>query len=779
MRRVITHPLTVVVLIIAGLYVLFAHVMDPPLPRSLVIQFMIYCAIGVLLAATFDDATCKRLFEPLRALLGAPGLRPWRMLALTVTVVGASGLAHAWVKPDFKAPVELRTVHPAPPARLEVFGRSYDLVKLENPLRKGAPKGSDAYKALVEEGREIYYRNCFFCHGDHLDGQGHFGPGFVPRPTNFQDLGTIAQLQESYLFWRIATGGGALPREGAPWASAMPAWHDLLKEEEIWKVIVFLYDYTGYEPQSWELGEPGGAAPAEAVPAAPAGPAEEPEDLGEQPVGAGGPDDGDIERVYLKFCAQCHGEEGSGDGPAAEFLYPKPRDFFFAVFKYKTTDADSEFPFDDDLHGITRDGLPGTSMPGWGTVLTKAQIDGLIGLIKRFGEWDQIEQEELALNPVELGARIQSSPESLAAGAKLFKKVCAQCHGEQGRGDVTADKVLKDDWGDRIWPRNLTRPETWRWTRDTEDVFQRLSTGIRGTPMPEHATTMSVEDRWNIANHVMTLRDNAVPLTSGETVVRGVRVDEELPKDPDDPAWERARPITFALVPNVVREPRLFYSLNETVTVRVLFNDEAVAMRLDVDDRSYSVPGHELEKRYRHKDIPPTPDAVAAQFPAQIPVTSEKPRFSHGDPSHAVNIWYWRTESLEPAAPGRVAALDATGPGEPPVPRQGPSDLTGGGAWRHGQWQVVFSRPLVTEDPRDLQFEAGRFIPVAFANWDGWAGQSGGRHSLTGWYWLLLEPAERPLFVYGSSGASGILAGLLFLAAARRQRRRYAEGGAR
>jgi mono/diheme cytochrome c family protein len=54
------------------------------------------------------------------------------------------------------------------------------------------------------------------------------------------------------VFWRIAKGGPGLPPEGTPWNSAMPAWEDLLTEEEIWAVIVFLYEQTRNTPRTWE-----------------------------------------------------------------------------------------------------------------------------------------------------------------------------------------------------------------------------------------------------------------------------------------------------------------------------------------------------------------------------------------------------------------------------------------------------------------------------------------------------------------------------------------------
>jgi hypothetical protein len=74
-------------------------------------------------------------------------------------------------------------------------------------------------------------------------------------PANFQDQGTIAQLSESFVFWRIAKGGVGLPAEGTPWNSAMPAWEDMLTAEEIWAVTLFLYEQTGWEPRVMEVHE--------------------------------------------------------------------------------------------------------------------------------------------------------------------------------------------------------------------------------------------------------------------------------------------------------------------------------------------------------------------------------------------------------------------------------------------------------------------------------------------------------------------------------------------
>jgi hypothetical protein len=94
-----------------------------------------------------------------------------------------------------------------------------------------------------------------FCHGDNLSGNGMFVHGLDPIPTNFADKGTIPMLRETFLFWRISKGGPGLPDEGGPWDTAMPAWEKMLKEDEMWDAILFLYDYTGARPRAKEEAE--------------------------------------------------------------------------------------------------------------------------------------------------------------------------------------------------------------------------------------------------------------------------------------------------------------------------------------------------------------------------------------------------------------------------------------------------------------------------------------------------------------------------------------------
>jgi len=151
------------------------------------------------------------------------------------------------VRPSVAAPPSLRSIHPAPPGQIDFQGETMQLSGLENPLRS-----TGSLEEHYDEGKRVYYQNCLACHGDALDGQGHYAAAFNPAPLSFRDVGTIAQLTESFVFWRIAKGGPGLPNEGAPWNSAMPAWEDFLTADEIWAVIIFLYEQSGFEPRRWE-----------------------------------------------------------------------------------------------------------------------------------------------------------------------------------------------------------------------------------------------------------------------------------------------------------------------------------------------------------------------------------------------------------------------------------------------------------------------------------------------------------------------------------------------
>jgi len=254
------HPLwqLVVVLAVAWIVIRFGVPYVPPLfgvhsapvPASVELQYMVTVIVGMLLYVSANEERWVAFRAPIHELMVRPERRVPRTALLVLVPLLVGWITYGRVRPRVSAPASLRSIHPAPPNQITFRGQAMNLPTLVNPLRSNGD-----FQQHYEAGRQVYYQNCLPCHGDHLDGRGHFAHGFNPSPANFQDNGTIAQLSESFVFWRIAKGGVGLPQEGTPWNSAMPAWENMLTAEQIWSVILFLYEQTGWEPRVMEAPE--------------------------------------------------------------------------------------------------------------------------------------------------------------------------------------------------------------------------------------------------------------------------------------------------------------------------------------------------------------------------------------------------------------------------------------------------------------------------------------------------------------------------------------------
>ena len=236
--------------VFASIYAFVRFGFVTPIPFSVVVIYMFITTLALTAYVSSSAVRREEFLGPLVALVNEQRLRP--LLVAVLVLLPALAAASAWFgsQEKLEAPAFGRTVHPAPPDTIPFGDKTIDLTRGHNPLRELETKDPAAFKAHVENGRKTYYRNCHFCHGDAMAGDGMYAHGLNPIPTNFTDSGTIAQLEENFLFWRIAKGGPGLPAEGGPWDSAMPAWETFLKEEEIWEVILFLYDHTGQRPRA-------------------------------------------------------------------------------------------------------------------------------------------------------------------------------------------------------------------------------------------------------------------------------------------------------------------------------------------------------------------------------------------------------------------------------------------------------------------------------------------------------------------------------------------------
>ncbi len=332
------------------------------------------------------------------------------------------------------------------PATLVVEGRQVSLKDLKNPIAE-----SDQ---TVRDGAEVYVKNCALCHGDLLDGKGLFGESFFPRPANFLDPQSVLSKPQSYAYWRIMKGGPGLPEKYGPWDSAMPAWEGTLKEEDVWKVIQYIYSTAQERTQTKES------------------PTSEPSaDRGSE--------------VYAKYCAVCHGDKGAGDGPGAKISSPFPRNFIKGHIKFRSTPF-GKIPTDKDLFNIITQGTLGTTMPSW-KHLPENDRHSLVlylkTLSKKFAKFVTKGKTHKIVDVPEPPAFTLAS---LERGKELFIKNCSACHGIKGRSDGASTKKIVNVATDAIWPRNLTKPWKFRRGGNRKEIWSTMYKLYRQHKNPKH-----------------------------------------------------------------------------------------------------------------------------------------------------------------------------------------------------------------------------------------------------------------------------------------------------
>ncbi len=262
--------------------------------------------------------------------------------------------------------------------------------------------------------------------------------------------------------------------------------------------------------------------------------------------------------VYTQQCLGCHGVTGAGDGPAAEFLDPPPRDYRKGVFKFTSTPRGRK-PRHEDLVRLLRHGAKGTSMPGF-PWMTPEDLQAVIAYVKSLScrgqlelaliqeaednlDWeddskdnDSFDPEMVAETADDIAKRwdeaaaevvlpktpmVPYNDETIQLGARAFvKESCYKCHGIDGRGNRQFN-VGKDDWGRISYAANL-RSGMLHGGRRPVDIYRRIYSGINGTPMPSFGATLESQGKldtiWHLTHFVTS-------------VVEGRELPEELLKE--------------------------------------------------------------------------------------------------------------------------------------------------------------------------------------------------------------------------------------------------------
>jgi hypothetical protein len=288
--------------------------------------------------------------------------------------------------------------------------------------------------------------------------------------------------------------------------------------------------------------------------------------------------------------------------------------------------------------------------------------------------------------------------ESIARGRQVYESQgCAACHGDLGLGDGLSARTLVDDWGNHIWPSDMTYRWTFRAGPTREDIFRTFSTGLNGTPMPSYADSLAVEDRWDLVDYIYSLGESDEPNYSELLMVPYVADEIDL----DNPELFDTAPMSrFPLVGQIMEVGRDFYPSATAVEVQAVYNPNEIAFRVrwhdKIADLSWSnsptlvVPpwdednpipdageaegddfwgeeaeeegdfwgeeavaedegdfwGEETEEEdfwgeEGDSDAPAGfSDAVAVQFPSQLPSGPRKPYFIFGDGQNSVDLWF-------------------------------------------------------------------------------------------------------------------------------------------
>jgi mono/diheme cytochrome c family protein len=235
---------------------------------------------------------------------------------------------------------------------------------------------------------------------------------------------------------------------------------------------------------------------------------------------SGAPDGGASEQnhlkrgaqVFMRRCQACHGVSGDGNGPVANYMNPRPRDYRQGIFKFTTTPYGS-MPRRTDIVKTLKRGVTGTSMPSF-QELAKEDLDAVADYVIMLAKRGQLEsqlvllaeeEEELDEEFVqeiaeEIATQWQTAQrklvmpvskmpemtaETVAKGHEIFlSKACSRCHGKDGRGgSMGKEEVGKDAWGYNAAAADLTSG-MFHGGGHPIDIYRRIYSGINGTPMP-------------------------------------------------------------------------------------------------------------------------------------------------------------------------------------------------------------------------------------------------------------------------------------------------------
>ncbi len=208
-----------------------------------------------------------------------------------------------------------------------------------------------------EQGRQLYYRYCWGCHGARGDGNGENAPYLNPMPRNFVQ-GT---------FKCRSTPTGTLPIDQDLYNSLvrgfnftnMPSWAALTNQQRA-DLVAFIKTFS----PRFKNEKPGDVIP---VPPEPA--------LTVSSIQHGA-------ELFQKLeCWKCHGQEGRGDGPSASTLTDS-NDQPIRPYNFTSSNRSKCGTTNQDLYRIFMSGVDGTPMPSFADVVKPEEAWDLVHFLR-------------------------------------------------------------------------------------------------------------------------------------------------------------------------------------------------------------------------------------------------------------------------------------------------------------------------------------------------------------------------------------------------------------
>ena len=113
-------------------------------------------------------------------------------------------------------------------ASFNAYGQKTSWVAPDESKELVNPVAENKKSSAAKKGAAIFKSRCVFCHGAGAKGDGAAGARLNPKPADLTSA-RVQDQKDGEIFWKMSNGKGS-----------MPAWGNILSEEERWNLVSFI-----------------------------------------------------------------------------------------------------------------------------------------------------------------------------------------------------------------------------------------------------------------------------------------------------------------------------------------------------------------------------------------------------------------------------------------------------------------------------------------------------------------------------------------------------------